>query len=171
MVGNAAFSTTEAEIKDRKRILKRKAFGNSTAGSASCPSRANRKLEITLATITCLIAGSGGIALSAAVLALYLNGSLNALPLLARIVEGFSGKAALFGAVAISMCSVPVISGYLLFKLSRAGGAIAFFVSALLVVAPAVSLLVPVPMEPFAAGAIVGVILVCLVASGWGSLS
>ncbi|MEM4657000.1 MAG: hypothetical protein QXX77_01095 [Candidatus Methanosuratincola sp.] len=121
--------------------------------------------------MTCLIVGFVGIASSAAVVILYLNGSLGALPVLTRIVEEFAGKATLFGVGLIGMSFILIIAGYMLLRRSRTGGALALFASTLLVVMPAVSLLVPVPIEPFVAGVIVGVILICLITSGWESLS
>ncbi|MDI9608657.1 MAG: hypothetical protein QFX34_00075 [Candidatus Verstraetearchaeota archaeon] len=121
--------------------------------------------------MTCLIVGFVGIASSAAVVILYLNGSLGALPVLTRIVEEFAGKATLFGVGIIGMSFILIIAGYMLLRRSRTGGALALFASTLLVVMPAVSLLVPAPIEPFVAGVIVGVILICLTTSGWESLS
>lgn len=171
MIGNALWAT-RAKKSDLKIIYERgeplaKPNSGSTAPSDTTP----RKLEITLAAMTCLIVGFVGIASSAAVVILYLNGSLGALPVLTRIVEEFAGKATLFGVGIIGMSFILIIAGYMLLRRSRTGGALALFASTLLVVMPAVSLLVPVPIEPFVAGVIVGVILICLTTSGWESLS
>ncbi|MEJ5292568.1 MAG: hypothetical protein WHS82_03140 [Candidatus Methanosuratincola sp.] len=131
----------------------------------------HRTPEIRLAAMTCLIVGFGGFASSAAVALLYLNASLGAVPLLARIVEGFAGRATLFGVGIVGVSLVLVLAGYLLLRRSKTGGVLAMFASTLLLFLPVASLFFPVSIEPFVAGVVIGVILICLVASGWEGLS
>jgi hypothetical protein len=119
----------------------------------------------------CLIAGCGGIASSAAVVLMYISGKIGAVPLLNRIVEQFAGKATIFGIGIISMSLVLVIAGYMLLRRSVVGGALAMSASTILMVLPALSLWVSVAIEPFVAGMVAGVVLICLVASGWEVLS
>ncbi|MEN3006595.1 MAG: hypothetical protein ABC578_02815 [Candidatus Methanosuratincola petrocarbonis] len=128
-------------------------------------------MEIRLAAFVCLIVGLGGIVSSAAVALLFLSGSLGAVPMLIRMVGQFAGRATLFGAGIIGMSLILIIAGYLLLRRSRTGGTLAFSASALLLVLPALSFLASVAIEPFVVGVVVGVVLICLVASGWESLS
>ncbi|MEN3054385.1 MAG: hypothetical protein ABC542_01225 [Candidatus Methanosuratincola petrocarbonis] len=87
------------------------------------------------------------------------------------MVGQFAGRATLFGAGIIGMSLILIIAGYLLLRRSRTGGTLAFSASALLLVLPALSFLASVAIEPFVVGVVVGVVLICLVASGWESLS
>lgn len=141
------------------------------ASSASTSRAKPKAMEIRLAAIACLVVGLGVIASSAAVAILYLSGSLGVVPLLTRVIEQFAGKATLFGVGAIGMSLILIIAGYMLLRGSRTGGALALFASTLLLILPALSLSVPVPIEPFVAGVVVGVVLMCLTVSGWESLT
>jgi len=142
-----------------------------SAASSSAPKLKRPSLEIRLAAMICLIAGCGGIASSAAVVLMYISGKIGAVPLLNRIVEQFAGKATIFGIGIIGMSLVLVIAGYMLLRRSVVGGALAMSASTILMVLPALSLWVSVAIEPFVAGMVAGVVLICLVASGWEVLS
>lgn len=136
----------------------------------SAPKVKHLSLEMRLVAMICLMAGCGGIASSAALVLMYLSGTIGIVPLLNCIVEQFAGKATIFDIVIIDISLVLIITGYMLLRRSVVGVVLALSASTILMVLPALSLWVSVAIAPFVAGMVAVVVLICLVTSGWESL-
>lgn len=122
---------------------------------------------ILFATSICAVTGFGIILSSAVIIALFLGGALHSVPFLNLIIEGFAGRATLFGIFFLAMGLLSLASAYLLRRLSKVGGFLALLMSVIFLFSPAATFFLPVAIEPFAIGVVIGGVLLPLIAYGW----